>query len=450
MNQSFSYDVYGNNTKSGSPDSWIPPYNGGYDPLTNRYQAGGSCGSGGIAYDTDGNLLCDTFHAYTWDGEARLSSVDGKTLTRDAFGRVVESQTWGTTYEGIHTPMGDMWYSGQNFAWGNVKLPGGGSAKYNAGSLQAFNHPDWAGSSRLSTNTGRTLASSTEYAPFGEDYNHGTSVSNFDFAFNGGSKMDMFLGMYDTPARELHPVQGRWIQPDPAGLAAVDPSNPQTWNRYAYVGNNPLSATDPSGLLAISACNWDNTCSGGPPDDCDTWAFYSDCFFPYPGDPPPGWGGGGGPGGPGGPGGRGPGSSSGGDHGPWPGNETTGLPQLPTQPLSLGDLLGLTPGCDFGVCNPIGNGFGPGVVLAGAGAEGLCVLLEPCGLAEVLLSIAAAGIVYEAIHPENDCDVQESNDLARCRQVPIKNGARGRCYDSVSTRRFACDHGRPLPPLITW
>jgi uncharacterized protein RhaS with RHS repeats len=43
---------------------------------------------------------------------------------------------------------------------------------------------------------------------------------------------------------------GRWIQSDPAGLAASDPSNPQTWNRYAYVGNNPLIATDPLGLLS--------------------------------------------------------------------------------------------------------------------------------------------------------------------------------------------------------
>src|SRR5258705_7849672 len=35
---------------------------------------------------------------------------------------------------------------------------------------------------------------------------------------------------------------------DPAGLAAVNPSNPQSWNRYAYVLNNPLNSIDPLGL----------------------------------------------------------------------------------------------------------------------------------------------------------------------------------------------------------
>jgi len=48
--------------------------------------------------------------------------------------------------------------------------------------------------------------------------------------------------------REYSPVQGRWISPDPTGLNAVDITNPQSWNRYAYVYNNPLSNIDPWGL----------------------------------------------------------------------------------------------------------------------------------------------------------------------------------------------------------
>jgi RHS repeat-associated protein len=49
--------------------------------------------------------------------------------------------------------------------------------------------------------------------------------------------------------RQLSTTQGRWLSPDPAGLAAVDPTNPQSWNRYAYVSNDPLSFVDPLGLF---------------------------------------------------------------------------------------------------------------------------------------------------------------------------------------------------------
>ena len=34
-------------------------------------------------------------------------------------------------------------------------------------------------------------------------------------------------------------IVGRWPSPDPAGLAAANPLNPQSWNRYAYVMKNP-------------------------------------------------------------------------------------------------------------------------------------------------------------------------------------------------------------------
>lgn len=63
---------------------------------------------------------------------------------------------------------------------------------------------------------------------------------------------------YDFLARKLHSAQGRWISPDPAGLDAADPTNPQSWNLHAYVLNSPLIAVDPDGLDSISgvpSCN---------------------------------------------------------------------------------------------------------------------------------------------------------------------------------------------------
>jgi uncharacterized protein RhaS with RHS repeats len=52
--------------------------------------------------------------------------------------------------------------------------------------------------------------------------------------------------------REYSPIQGRWVSPDPAGLAAVNLTDPQSWNRYAYVRNQPLLFTDPTGLTCFA------------------------------------------------------------------------------------------------------------------------------------------------------------------------------------------------------
>ncbi len=48
---------------------------------------------------------------------------------------------------------------------------------------------------------------------------------------------------------------GRFSSPDPSGLYFTDPSNPQSFNLYSYVLNNPLIATDPTGM---AYCRWDD------------------------------------------------------------------------------------------------------------------------------------------------------------------------------------------------
>ena len=48
--------------------------------------------------------------------------------------------------------------------------------------------------------------------------------------------------------RVYDPVLGRFMSADPNIQA---PNNLQSYNRYAYVFNNPLSYTDPSGYLSL-------------------------------------------------------------------------------------------------------------------------------------------------------------------------------------------------------
>jgi hypothetical protein len=45
-------------------------------------------------------------------------------------------------------------------------------------------------------------------------------------------------------------------------MGSYDATNPQSMNRYAYVLNNPMSFTDPSGLEEVQVCGDDEGCGG--------------------------------------------------------------------------------------------------------------------------------------------------------------------------------------------
>jgi len=58
---------------------------------------------------------------------------------------------------------------------------------------------------------------------------------------------------------------GRFLSPDPLGIFVADKANPQSWNLYSYMLNNPLIYTDPTG----EECVWDEG-SFDAADDKDT------------------------------------------------------------------------------------------------------------------------------------------------------------------------------------
>jgi RHS repeat-associated protein len=113
-----------------------------------------------------------------------------------------------------------------------------------------------------------SIQDSIDYLPFGEQVAGGSATTH---KFTGDER-DSETGLDHTWSRKYSSNVGRWMTPDPAGLAAVDPFNPQSWNRYSYVVNNPTNLIDPSGLDFCSGNSSYTTGGGGtnnlPTPDC--------------------------------------------------------------------------------------------------------------------------------------------------------------------------------------
>ncbi len=203
------------------------------------------------------------------------------TLTYDALGRMVEQTRSGVYTQIAYSTIGQKLalMNGQTLQKAMVPLTGKSLAVYNSGGILYYAHADMLGSIRLGTTpTSRAMYFDTAYAPFGEPY---VSVGTLDPSYTGQTndtssyRQDTAGGLYDFPLRE-YSTQGRWPNPDPLGRSATCPKDPQTQNRYAYVRNNPMTYTDPTGGYQIAPCDpLDASCGGGggcwSPDDpfCD-------------------------------------------------------------------------------------------------------------------------------------------------------------------------------------
>jgi RHS repeat-associated protein len=268
--QTFSYDPFGNLNKAGSPYS----FNAFYSTSTNRISCIGGSGqncAGGVipAYDSNGNITSDSNHTYAWDADGNSVSLDGVAITFDALDRMVEQNRSGAYTQFVYSPTGFKMQilNGQTVTRNFVPLPGGSTAVYNTTAFQDVRHRDWLGSSRFASTASRTMYYDGAYAPFGEPYAQSGSA---ELSFTGMNS-DTTSGVYDFMYRE-YSDQGRWPSPDPAGLAAVDPTNPQSWNRYSYVLNRPINSIDRTGLHpaiyapdCATALDVSPQCSGGGP-----------------------------------------------------------------------------------------------------------------------------------------------------------------------------------------
>jgi RHS repeat-associated protein len=90
------------------------------------------------------------------------------------------------------------------------------------------------------------------YYPYGEQRTPGMNVSN-QTAFGTYQRDVGYGGTLDYAVNRYYaPQWGRFTTPDPY-QASAQLANPQSWNRYSYVENDPVNRLDPGGLDGISA-----------------------------------------------------------------------------------------------------------------------------------------------------------------------------------------------------
>src|SRR5262249_33311313 len=115
-------------------------------------------------------------------------------------------------------------------------------------------HTDHLGSIAVITNESGAVVERLSYDawgkrrfPNGNDDPTGSIVSQITHGFTGEEHLS--VGLVHLNGRVYDPLIGRMISADPFVPGAL---NGQAWNRYSYVGNDPLAFTDPSGYSWLS------------------------------------------------------------------------------------------------------------------------------------------------------------------------------------------------------
>jgi RHS repeat-associated protein len=256
----YAYDRYGNrwqqNVTAGTANSSILTFsvtsgsvNGGSNG--NCYHAEGLNNQpDGFCYDAAGNLLNDGQHTYTYDAEDRIIAVDGgqtASYVYDGAGQRIRKISAAGTADYLYDLAGHVVteLSGSG-AWTRSEFFAGGRhlGTYNNGTTY-FIQADWLGTERVrALPTGDTYESCVSL-PFGDGLSCSGATDPSPNHLTGKAR-DSETGMDYFGARYYGSPIARFTSPDPRNEAA-QAIEPQSWNAYSYVANNPLRNVDPDG-----------------------------------------------------------------------------------------------------------------------------------------------------------------------------------------------------------
>lgn len=313
-------------------------------------------------HDTSGGWLTRVVSLDSWAGRTLSSAcvvVDGETnsitngspslvLVNNAAILRADGSVLPIYQSGQGQPGWQIWQgqqSGNAIAgtiWNIRHLQGFNTATYPSVSTTHY-LADHLGSTSMALTVEGWPTQTSEFQPYGQEINWVASANHYKFT---GQERDNETGLDHFMFRTYSSTAGRWMSADPY-LGSMDLSNPQSLNRYAYVGNSPLTTIDPTGLDGVGSAGGAGGClgavvTGGANVGADAgcvFGFLTHWLFSGPkfkGSLEPR-----------------PSNGTWDEHGAYHGSPYSSIASM------IGDVGGLsTPGCEFGTC---GSGFaGPG------------------------------------------------------------------------------------------
>jgi RHS repeat-associated protein len=109
-----------------------------------------------------------------------------------------------------------------------------------------YDHSDWLGTERARINLSGTACEKIASLAFGDGQTIASTCGEISPMHFTGKERDTESGLDYFGARHNGSSIGRFMTVDPSRMSAFI-EDPQSWNRYSYVHNNPLRLVDKNG-----------------------------------------------------------------------------------------------------------------------------------------------------------------------------------------------------------